>query len=178
MKGGKTKANKVLLSGSIDPDVYEALQTHCRRRPQLSRSAVVSRALRQYLLPDYQEERERVLAANLDRLWWHQHHLADRLDRDLRLVREMLALLVRTYYIHTPEIPEADRQAAVLSGEKRFSRFLAKVAEQAGPGKSALEQMPQPDDSSPLPDGNTSMPRSGDLGIGAFKLESSNDTNG
>lgn len=178
MKGSKTKANKVLLSGSIDPDVYEALQTHCRRRPQVSRSAVVSRALRQYLLPDYQEERERVLAANLDRLWWHQHHLADRLDRELRLVREMLALLVRTYYIHTPEIPEADRQAAVLSGEKRFSRFLAKVAEQAGPGKSALEQMPQPESLSPLDSANASEAGADDSDNTAFNRESSDDTTG
>lgn len=177
MKGSKCKANKVLLSGSIDPDVYAALQSHCSRHPQGSRSAVVSRALRQYLLPDYQEERERVLAANLDRLWWHQHHLADRLDRELRLVREMLALLVRTYYIHTPEVPEVDRQAAVLSGEKRFNRFLAKVAEQAGPGKSALEQTPQPESPSLPQDANSSAAGADDLGIGAFKREYSDDTN-
>lgn len=138
-----SKENKVLLSGSIDPDVYAALQEHCRRYPQSSRSAVVSRALRQFLLPDYQEEQHRVLAANLDRLLWYQHNLADRLERELRLVREMLALLVRTYYIHTPEVPEPERQGAVVSGEKRFNRFLAKVAEQIGPGKSALERMPQ-----------------------------------
>lgn len=144
MKGSKSKASKVLLSGSIDPDVYEALQAHCRRRPQVSRSAVVSRALRQYLLPDYQEERERVLAANLDRLWWHQHNLGDRLDRDIATVREMLAMLVRTFYIHIPEVPEAQREGAILSGEQRFNRFLAVVAEHLGPGKSALRRMPEP----------------------------------
>lgn len=145
MKGTKSKASKVLLSGSIDPDVYEALQAHCRRRPQTSRSAVVSRALRQYLLPDYQEERERVLAANLDRLWWHQHNLADRLDRDLATVREMLAMLVRTFYIHIPEVPEPQREGAILSGEQRFNRFLAVVAEHLGPGKSSLQRMPEPE---------------------------------
>ena len=144
MKCSKNNASKVLLSGSIDPDVYEALQVHCRRRPQVSRSAVVSRALRQYLLPDYQEERERVLAANLDRLWWHQHNLADRLDRDLATVREMLAMLVRTFYIHIPEIPESQREGAILSGEQRFNRFLAVVAEHLGPGKSSLQRMPEP----------------------------------
>lgn len=143
MKGNKSKASKVLLSGSIDPDVYAALQAHCQRHPQVSRSAVVSRALRQYLLPDYQEERERVLAANLDRLWWHQHNLADRLDRDLVTIREMLAMLVRTFYIHTPEVPESQREGAILSGEQRFNRFLVVVAEHLGPGKSALQRMPE-----------------------------------
>ena len=145
MKGTKSKASKVLLSGSIDPDVYEALQAHCRRRPHMSRSAVVSRALRQYLLPDYQEERERVLAANLDRLWWHQHNLADRLDRDIATTREMLAMLVRTFYIHVPEVPESQREGAILSGEQRFNRFLAVVAEHLGPGKSSLQRMPEPE---------------------------------
>lgn len=138
------KTNKVVISGSIDADVVEALTKHCEANPRLSRSAVMTQALRQLLFPEHQEERERVLTENLDRLWWHQHNQADRMNRDLRTIEEMLALFVRTFYNHTPQVPENQRDAAAVSGEKRFSQFLEVLAANLGPGKSALERMPTP----------------------------------
>ena len=144
MSRTKGEKNKVLVSGSIDPDVFEALQTHCRANPRQSRSRVISDALRRRLFPEHQEERERVLTANLDRLYWHQHNHADRVARDLRTVQEMLALFVRTFYIHIPEPPADAREAAAVRGEQRLNRFLQRLAEQVGPGKSALERMPEP----------------------------------
>lgn len=136
--------HKVLVSGSIDPDVFEALERHCRAHPSRSRSAVITQALRQLLSPDHQEERERVLTANLDRLYWHQHNQAGHARQELRTIKEMVALLVRTFYNHTPEIPEGQRQPAAASGEKRFNQFLDVLAAQIAPGQSALERMPEP----------------------------------
>jgi len=144
MPRSKGDKHKVLVSGSIDPDVFEALERHCRAHPSRSRSAVITQALRQLLSPDYQEERERVISENLDRLYWHQHNQALHARQELRTLKEMLALLVRTFYNHTPEIPEGQRQAAAASGEKRFNQFLDALAAQVGPGPSALERMPKP----------------------------------
>jgi len=138
------KNNKVVISGSIDADVVEALTKHCEANPRLSRSAVMTQALRQLLFPEHQEERERVLTENLDRLWWHQHNQADRVNRELRTIEEMLALFVRTFYNHTPQVPDNHRDAAATSGEKRFSQFLEALAANLGPGKSVLERMPEP----------------------------------
>lgn len=139
-----TKPSKVMLSGTVDPDVFDALVHYCAAHPRQSRSQVVTRALRQLLLPEYQEERERVLAENLDRMYWHQHNQADRVNRDLRTLTEMLALLVRTFYNHTPAVPDGMRAAAAADGEARFARFLEVLAEHVGPGRSALERMPEP----------------------------------
>lgn len=136
--------NTVRLTGTIEEDVHEALEAHCRSHPEVSRSSVMARALRRFLFPEHQEERERMLTENFDRLYWHQHNHADRVDRELRMVREMLALFVRTFYNHTAEIPPGERRAAKLSGEVRFDRFLKALAENVGPGKSALERMPEP----------------------------------
>lgn len=136
--------NTVRLTGTIEADVHAALEAHCQSHPEISRSSVMAHALRRFLFPEYQEERERVLTANLDRLYWHQHNHADRVDRELRVTREMLAMLVRTFYNHTPEVPVDQRQAAKISGETRFERFLKALAENTGPGKSALERMPEP----------------------------------
>ncbi|HMO83612.1 MAG TPA: hypothetical protein PKC18_01695 [Lacipirellulaceae bacterium] len=140
----RSTKHKVLVSGSIDPDVFEALERHCRAHPSRSRSAVITQALRQLLSPDHQEERERVLTANLDRLYWHQHNQAGHERQELRTIKEMIALLVRTFYNHTPEIPESHRQAAAASGEKRFNQFLDVLVAQIAPGQSALERMPEP----------------------------------
>ena len=139
-----TRKHKVLVSGSIDPEVFEALEKHCRAHPSRSRSAVITQALRQLLSPDFQEERERVLSANLDRLYWHQHNQAGYTKQELRTIKEMIALLIRTFYNHTPEIPEGQRQAAAANGEKRFNQFLEVLATQIAPGQSALERMPEP----------------------------------
>lgn len=139
--GGK---HKILVSGSIDPDVFDALEQHCRAHPSRSRSAVITQALRQLLSPEYQEERERVLTANLDRLYWHQHNQAGHTKHELRTIKEMVALLVRTFYNHTPEVPEGQRQAAAANGEKRFNQFIEALAAQVGPGPSLLERMPEP----------------------------------
>ena len=98
-----------MLSGTWDPDVFEALARYCAAHPRQSRSAVLTWALRQLLLPEYQEERERVLAENLDRMYWHAHNHAERVNRDLRVLTEMLALGVRTFYNHTPAVPEGMR---------------------------------------------------------------------
>ena len=146
------KDHKVLVSGSIDPDVFELLQAHCRAHPRLSRSAVMSRALRQLLSPEHQEERERVLTDNLDRLYWRLHNHADRVDGDLRLVKEMLTLFVRTFYNHVPELPPEVREAAAMQGERRLRRFMEVLAENVGTGKSRLERMPEeapPEDVTP-----------------------------
>ena len=137
--------NTVRLTGTIEADVHKALENHCRSHPETSRSAVMARALRRFLFPEHGEERERVLTENFDRLYWHQHNHADRMDRELRVIREMLAMFVRTFYNHTVDIPPGDRRAAKLSGEARFDRFLQALAENTGPGKSALERMPEPD---------------------------------
>ncbi len=144
MATSKAGKHKVLVSGSIDPDVFEALERHCRAHPSRSRSAVITQALRQLLSPDHQEERERVLTANLDKLYWHQHNQAGHVRQELRAIKEMVALLARTFYNHTPEIPEGQRQAAAISGEKRFNQFLEALAAQIEPGQSALEGMPEP----------------------------------
>lgn len=136
--------HKVRLTGTIDPDVSQALEDFCRSHPKLSRSAVMAQSLRQFLIPEHQEERERVLTENLDRLYWHQHNQADRVKQELRTIKEMLALFVRTFYNHTPAVPEDQREAAAIQGQTRFTRFLEAVAENVGPGKSTLDQMPTP----------------------------------
>jgi len=85
-----------------------------------------------------------VLTANLDKLYWHQHNQGSYVREELRTLREMVALLTRTFYNHMPEIPESQRQAAAISGEKRFNQFLEVLVMQIGPGQSALERMPEP----------------------------------
>lgn len=137
---------KIMVSASLDADVFTALEKHCRAHPQLSRSQVMNQAMRQFLLPDYQEERQRVLAETLDRLCWQQHNQGKRTGQELRTLYELVMLLARTFYYHTPEVPPDQRAAAVMSGDKRFNRFLAVLAENAGDGPSPLELMPQATD--------------------------------
>lgn len=133
---------KVPVSASLDVDVFAALERHCRAHPQASRSQVMNRALRQFLLPDYQEERQRVLAETLDRLCWQEHNHAKLLAQDLRKLHQMVALFVRTFYNHTPEVPLSERESAAAGGERRFRQFLQVLSETTGAELSPLQLMP------------------------------------
>ncbi len=173
----KTK-NKVLVSGTIDPEVFESLTRYCQAHPNRSRSQVMSLALSQFFSPEQQDQRQQVVAQNLDRLHWHVHNHSKRTSQELRVIREMLALFVRTFYNHTPGMPEEHREAAAADGQLRFARFLEILAEHAGSGPSALELMPEPAVAAPedTTDADERLSEFGELQTGEMKEES--DGNG
>ncbi len=169
----KTK-NKVLVSGTIDPEVFESLTRYCQAHPNRSRSQVMSLALSQFFSPEQQDQRQRVVAQNLDRLYWHVHNHSKRMSQELRVIREMLALFVRTFYNHMPDVPEEHREAAAADGQLRFAHFLEILAEHAGSGPSALELMPEPAVAAPEKgtDADELLPESSELETGGKKEES------
>lgn len=61
------------------------------------------------------------------------------LGRELVLIRELLALLARTYLNHTPEIPDSQRESASISGRLRFARLVEHVDRNVEQGVSILE---------------------------------------
>src|ERR1700683_4894617 len=58
-------------------------------------------------------------------------NLIQRIDRrrvyDQQVLKEMLGLLIRSFFNHTPATPAKDREAAIFSGKARFNRFLDKI---------------------------------------------------
>lgn len=119
-------------------------------RKNLSRSAIVEAAVISFLSPDGVDRREAAFARRLDRL----SRQAQRLERDVGLTAETLALFVRFWLTITPPLPNEAQAAAQIKGRERFEGFVETLGRRLQKGQSFLREIPDdivreaPEDSS------------------------------
>ncbi|MGY3367733.1 DNA-binding transcriptional MocR family regulator [Bradyrhizobium sp. GM2.4] len=89
-------------------------------RQKLSRSAIVEAAVASFLSPDGSDRREAAFTRRLDRL----SRQMQRLERDVGLTAETLALFVRFWLTVTPPLPNDAQAAAQAKGRERFEGFV------------------------------------------------------
>ena len=106
-------------------------------------SRVIAAAARTVLIDSPQDAEARVLKA-VERVF----ALIQRIDRrrgyDQQVLKEMLGLMVQSFFNHTPGIPEKDKKAALHSGKARFNRFLDTLAANLRAGQSIMNDLPAP----------------------------------
>src|SRR5262245_24371739 len=95
---------KERLSVYLDPPVMRSLIDYADRRGK-SKSLIAEAAIASFLSPDAAERQEATLARRLDRLV----RQTERLERDVRIAVETLALFVRFWLTATPALPEQTR---------------------------------------------------------------------
>jgi predicted transcriptional regulator len=118
------------LSVYLEDDLHAALQDFAARRGK-SLSIVAAAAIASFLSPDAAERQEAVLARRLDRL----SRQFDRLERDLGISVEMLALFVRFWLAATPAVPETAQAAARAKGRERYEGFVEALGRRLASGK-------------------------------------------
>ncbi|ADM09208.1 hypothetical protein PB2503_05677 [Parvularcula bermudensis HTCC2503] len=92
--------------------------------PGATKSAIMEDALRAYLDPQRTAARDDILVQRLDRIEERQNAM----ERDLALCLETLGQFVLYWLTRTDPIPEAERDAAQLLGQRRFEFFIDQVA--------------------------------------------------
>ena len=127
-------------------------------RKKLSRSAVVEAAVMSFLSPDGADRREAAFARRLDRL----SRQVQRLERNLGIAIETLALFVRFWLSITPPLPKDAQAAAQVKGRQRYEGFLEALARRLQKGQTLLQEIPEDIDSHPPPHADT--PESGSSG--------------
>jgi hypothetical protein len=103
---------KQRVSVYLEPDVMKALADFSARRGQ-SRSLVAEAAIASFLSPDAAERQEAVTAKRLDQL----DRRMTRMERDLGISVETLAVFVRFWLTTSPPLPEP-AQAAARQGRR------------------------------------------------------------
>ncbi len=103
----------------LEPEIMDALVLYADRRDR-SLSLVAEAAIASFVTPDEAERQEATLAARLDRLSRSQ----ERVERDLAIAIETLALFVRHWLSVMPTLPEPHQEAARAKGAKRYAAFL------------------------------------------------------
>ena len=127
---------KTPFSVYLDPEVMQALAAYADRRGK-SRSLVAEAAIASFLSPDADEQREAAIAKRLDRLDRRQ----TRLERDVGIGVEMIALFVRFWLSNTPPPPEAERAVLRRQGGDRYDAFIEALGRRLAKGPKVKQEI-------------------------------------
>ena len=104
----------------------------------LSRSAIIEAAVASFLSPDGSDRMEAAVTRRLDRLT----RQVQRLERDVNVSAETLAMYVRFWLMVTPPLPDDAQSAAQIKGRERFEGFVQTLGRRLQKGKSFIREIP------------------------------------
>jgi hypothetical protein len=127
---------KQRLSAYLEPDVMNALADYAARR-EVSLSLIAEAAIASFLSPDAAERKEAAITRRLDQI----DRRAQRLERDLAIVTETLALFVRFWLSSTPALPESAMAEARAKGLERYDRFVEALGRRLAKGPKLRQEI-------------------------------------
>lgn len=127
---------KSRLSVYLDPETLRLLEAFAAQRGK-SKSLVAETAITSFLTPDAAERHEAAITRRLD-----QHtRVMERLERNLGIAIEMLALFIRFWLTATPPLPDAQQAAAHAKGRERYEGFVAALGRRLSKGASFTREV-------------------------------------
>jgi predicted transcriptional regulator len=127
---------KQRLSVYLEPGVTKALAEYAAHRAR-SRSLVAEAAIASFLSPDAAERQEAALTKRLDQL---DRRMA-RLERDLGIAVETLAVFVRFWLTTSPPLPESTQAAARAQAGERYDAFVAALGRRLARGPKLRQEI-------------------------------------
>ena len=102
-----------------------------------SKSLVAEAAIASFVSPDASERQEAAITRRLDQ----QNRATERLERNLGISIEMMALFVRFWLTTTPAVPEAAQAAAQAKGKERYEGFVEALGRRLARGVSFTREI-------------------------------------
>ena len=142
------------ISVYLELSLLEQLEKVATRQ-KLTKSVVIESAVASFLSPDSADRLEAAFARRLDRL----SRQSERLERNLAIAAETLALFVRFWLTTTPPSPASTDAAAQAKGRERYRAFLQAIGRRLAKGHSFIQEVSQDvqaeqgNDSASKPDG-------------------------
>ena len=130
------RKKKAQISAYLDQDVMKMLSDYAVRR-DLSQSLVVEAAVASFLSPDADERREAAITKRLDQI----DRRMTRLERDLGISVETLAIFVRFWLATTPALPEPAAQAARAKAGERYDAFVTALGRRLAKGPKLRQEI-------------------------------------
>jgi predicted transcriptional regulator len=131
-----SRKKKTQISVYIDPDIMTMLADYAARREQ-SQSMIAEAAIASFLSPDDAERREDAIAKRLDQL----DRRMNRLERDIGISVETLAIFVRFWLATTPALPEPAAQAARAKAGERYEAFITALGRRLAKGPKLRQEV-------------------------------------
>ena len=129
-------SKKQRLSVYLEPEVMKALAAYAARRDQ-SRSLIAEAAIASFLSPDSAERQEAATTKRLDQL----DRRMTRMERDLGISVEMLAVFVRFWLTTNPPLPEPAQAAARAQAGERYDAFVAALGRRLAKGPKLRQEI-------------------------------------
>ncbi len=120
----------------LEPDVMKALTEYAERRGK-PKSLVAEAAIASFLSPDASERQEAALVRRLDRIT----RQLERLERDVGISVETIALFVRFWLMATPSLPEQTQAPARAKGVERYEGFMQALGRRLSKGPSFIREV-------------------------------------
>lgn len=130
------RAKKAQISVDLDPGIMTMLADYAARRNQ-PQSLAAEAAIASFLSPDAAERREAAIAKRLDQI---DRRLA-RIERDVGISVETLAVFIRFWLATTPALPEPAAQAARAKAAERYEAFVAALGRRLAKGPKLLQEV-------------------------------------
>lgn len=137
---------KTKFTTYLDDDVATLLAQSAARRDQ-SKSMIAEAAIASFLSPDDAERREAIVAKRLDQI----DRRMTRMERDVGIVVESLAVFIRFWLTTTPVLPEPAAQAARAVASKRYEAFITALGRRLAKGPKLRQEISEdvPDSEGP-----------------------------
>jgi len=129
-------AKKKRLSAYLDPDVMNTLADYAARR-DVSLSLIAEAAIASFLSPDAEDRKQAAIARRLDQL----DRRVQRVERDVGIAIETLALFVRFWLSSTPALPESAQAEARAKGLQRYDRFVDALGRRLSKGPKLRQEI-------------------------------------
>lgn len=120
----------------LPADVARALD-EMATRTRRPKSEVVRAAVTSFLSPDGSERMEAAVTRRLDRM----SRQVERLERDLTIANEAIALFIRAWLTATPPLPEGAQAAAQAKGRERYEGFVEALGRRMASGRSFAREV-------------------------------------
>lgn len=127
---------KTRLNVYFSPDLLRRIEDLADRK-RLSRSSIVEAAVASFLSPDGADQREAAFTRRLDRL----SRQIERLERDVGISVEALALFVRFWLTVTPPLPSEAQAAAQAKGRERYQDFVETLGRRLAKGRGLVQEV-------------------------------------
>jgi hypothetical protein len=127
---------KSRLSVYLDPALMTELAELAERKKK-SMSLVAETAIMSLLTPDEADRREAAVVRRLDRLT----RQVERLERDLVISVEAMALFIRYWLTITPSVPNDSQAIAQAKGRERFASFLQMLGQRLATGQRVFQEI-------------------------------------
>jgi len=131
---GRMKKRKVTIY--LAPDVEKTLVDFAARRDQ-SLSMIAEASIASFLSPDDAERREAIVAKRLDQI----DRRMTRLERDVGISVESLAVFIRFWLTTTPALPEPAAQAARAKASERYEAYITALGRRLAQGPKLRQEI-------------------------------------